>query len=147
MLRKVTRAIKENKGITVAASAEIFGKWKIILHCSGRSSGDVVKAKLTTGDGADDQEGFFSGGDGGGERGVGRIVRQIFLAGEKAEEGAALLGDVVANGTLQDRVSGFEGVEDGADRDGAFDFERDFAWDLGECAEVRGEDDLDHWIV
>lgn len=105
------------------------------------------KAKLTTGDGADDQEGFFSGGDGGGERGVGRIVRQIFLAGEEAEEWAALLRDVVADGALQDGVAGFEGVEDGADRDGAFDFERDFAGDLGECAEVRGEDDLDHWIA
>jgi len=142
MLRKVTGAAKENKGITVAASVEIFGEKKIILRCSGRSCGGGVKLLLSAGDGADDQEGFFAGGDGGGERGVGRIVGEIFLAGEEAEEGATLLRDVVADGALQDRIAGFEGVEDGADRDGAFDFERDFAGDLGESAEVRWKDDL-----
>jgi hypothetical protein len=71
-------------------------------------------------------------------------VGKIFLAGEEAEEGAALLGDVVADCALQHGIAGFEGVEDGADRDGAFDFERDFSWDLRECAQMRGKDDMDH---
>ena len=69
---------------------------------------------------------------------------QILLAGKEAEEGAAFLGDVVADGAEEHGVARFERVEDGARGDRAFDFERDFAGDLSESAEMRGKDDLDH---
>src|ERR1700683_2045231 len=61
-----------------------------------------------------------------------------------AISGAALWGDVVADGALQHGVAGFERVEDRAHGDEAFDFECDFAGDLRERAEMRGENYLDH---
>ena len=45
---------------------------------------------LAAGDGADDHQRFFAGGNGLGQRRVGRLVGQIFLAGEKSQERAAL---------------------------------------------------------
>jgi len=39
-------------------------------------------------------------------------VRQIFLAGEKTQEGAALFGDVIADGALQHRIASFQRIEE-----------------------------------
>jgi len=38
-------------------------------------------------------------------------VRDVFHVGEEAQEGAALEGDVVADGAAELGVEGFEGVE------------------------------------
>lgn len=107
------------------------------------SSSLIADAQLSAGDGADYQEWFFAGGDGFWQRGVGRFVGEIFLAGEEAEEGAALFADVIADGTLQHGIAGFEGVEDGALGDGGVDFDCDLVADVGEGAEVVGKFDAD----
>src|SRR5262249_56795905 len=44
---------------------------------------------------ADDEERFGAARDRLGQRGVGRLVRQILLAGEEADERPALVGDVI----------------------------------------------------
>ncbi len=66
------------------------------------------------------------------------------LTGEEAEEGAALEGDLVADGAAQHGVGGFEGVEGGADGGRGGDFDVYFvAGDAGEGAEVGGEFNAD----
>lgn len=48
---------------------------------------------------------------------------EVLFAGEKAEEGAALQGDVVADGAAKDGIAGFERIEDGAHSGGALDLD------------------------
>ncbi len=50
----------------------------------------AVPIHSTPGHGADDQEGFVPGEDGRWERGVRPFVREVFLAGIKADKRAAL---------------------------------------------------------
>jgi hypothetical protein len=75
---------------------------------------------------------------------VGGFVRDVFGAGEKAEEGAALEGDVIADGAAEHGVGGLESVEGGTKSDRALHVEGDFAADVGEGAKVRGKYDADH---
>lgn len=86
---------------------------------------------LAAGDGADDDQGFGAVRDCGGEWGVGGFKREIFFAGEDAQEGAPLAGDLVTDGAAQHGVAGFEGVEDGALGDGGRDFQGEFCADVG----------------
>src|ERR1700728_4148871 len=74
-------------------------------------------------------------------------MRDVFLAGEEAQEGAALQGEVIADRAPQHGVAGFEGVEDRLQRDGAIDFERYFLVDMRQGAQMRREHDLDHGNV
>lgn len=52
--------------------------------------GIVFFRQSAAGDGSHNEKGIAAVGDGGGERGVGRFVGQVFRAGEKADKGAAL---------------------------------------------------------
>jgi len=73
-------------------------------------------------------------------------VRPIFFADEEAEEGAALFGDVVADGAAKHGVGCFEGTEDGGDGCGGGDVERGLVvGKIGEAAEVDGEVNADGW--
>ena len=83
------------------------------------------------GDGTDDKEGLCAQDHGLGKWSVRGFVGDIFGAGKKAEEGAALEGDVIADGAAEHGVGGFEGVEGGTKSDRAFDVEGDFAADAG----------------
>src|SRR5262249_22710178 len=56
-------------------------------------------------------------------RGIGRLVRQIFLACEEPHKRPALLRHVVADRTTQGRILSLERVEDRALRDRALDLE------------------------
>ena len=103
---------------------------------------------LAAGDGADDEEWLGAGLNGYGEDGFRRVVREIFAAGEEADEGAADAGDVVADGALQGGETGFERVEDGRNGGGSGDVEFDFAAHFGYGSQVRGEHDADgHGMV
>jgi hypothetical protein len=99
---------------------------------------------LTAGNGPYDQQGFRAGGDGVGELGVGQVVGEVLFAGEEADERAALLGDVVADCAAEHGVAGLEGVEGGAQGGGAGDVKMHLAVDVGQDAQVLGEDDADH---
>jgi len=100
--------------------------------------------RLAAGNGSDDDNRLFPGCDRIGQRSVWRFVGQILLAGEEAQERPAVKRDLVANGSAQHRIAGFERVEDGALRYGAADFQLHFAADLGQGPEMEGQDDADH---
>jgi hypothetical protein len=74
---------------------------------------EVKPSGLAAGDGADNQKGLLAGDDGVRERGVRRFVGEVFFAGEEAEERAALMGDVIADGAAEHRILALEGIEDG----------------------------------
>jgi hypothetical protein len=57
-------------------------------------------------------------------------VREILLAGEEADEGPALLADVIANGSAQHGVLLLQSVQDGALRYWAFHAESNFGANL-----------------
>ncbi len=48
---------------------------------------------------------------------IGRLMRDIFLAGEKAHQRSAFLRSVIANRPAQHRILRFQRVENGARRD------------------------------
>jgi hypothetical protein len=64
------------------------------------------------------------------------LVRKIFFAGEEAQEGAALLCNVVADCALQHGISRLKRVQHGALRDRSFDFEFNFVADVSERTKV-----------
>ena len=85
---------------------------------------------LTTRNGPDHNKRLFPGCDCIGERGVGRLVGEVFFAGEEAQERAALLGDVVADGAAQHGIARLERVQHRALCDRALDFERHLTADV-----------------
>ena len=99
---------------------------------------------LAAGDGGDDVEGFGAAGDFFGEGDVGGVVGEVLIAGVEADHGAAFEGGVVAEGAGEGGEFLFEGVEDAGGGDRGIELELDFALDVGEGAEVDGEDDADH---
>jgi hypothetical protein len=99
---------------------------------------------LAAGDGAYDQEGFGAGDDRVGEGHVGRFVGKIFGAGEEAEERAAFLGDVIANGAAEHGIRGFECVQGGTESDGSRDVELELAGNPSEIAEMRRKNHANH---
>src|ERR1017187_6524876 len=99
------------------------------------------------GNGPYDEKGLRARCDCGGQRGVGRLMGQILLAGEEPHERPALFGDVIADGPAQGRVTGLERVEDRALRDLARNVELHFARDARQDAQMRREHDPDHGSV
>ena len=69
---------------------------------------------------------------------------EIFLAGKETNQCAALFGGLVADGAGEHGIFRFEGVEEGVLGDGGFYVELNFAADVGQGAEMLGEDDADH---
>ena len=103
-----------------------------------------LETASSAGDGPDDDERLLPRCDSIRQRGVGRLVGQIFLAGEEAQERAALLGVVVADGAAQHGIARLKCVQHRTLRDRTIDFERHLAADVGEVSEVEGEDYADH---
>jgi len=68
----------------------------------------------------------------------------VLGAGEEADEGAALEGDVITDGATEHRVLGFEDVQDRALGDRGGDFQADFARNMRQGAEMSGERYTDH---
>lgn len=104
---------------------------------------------LAAGDGADDEIWFAAGDDGFGKRSIGRLMRQILLAGEEAKERAALAGDLVTSRAAQHRVLLLQRIENRSAGDRSRDFELDFVARrvpsyAGEDAEMGRENDADH---
>ena len=69
---------------------------------------------------------------------------KIFFAGKEAQEGPSLVRDVVANGSSEHRVLGFEFIKDRALRDRTLDLECEFAADARQVSEMEWEYDSDH---
>jgi hypothetical protein len=92
---------------------------------------DTLTAALASSDRPDDEKRFGPGGNRVGQSGVWRFVRQILLAGEKAQERSALLGYLVADGSAQHWVLGLQGIQDGTLRRPSLKIERYFGANAG----------------
>src|SRR5579863_2776795 len=101
-------------------------------------------AALAAGDGSNNQKRLGAFGHRLGQRGVRRLMGQVLLAGEEAQERPALEGDVIADRPPQHGIAGLEGVEHRALRDRALDLERHLARDLRQGAQVGREYYSDH---
>jgi hypothetical protein len=111
------------------------------LNPQSHSICDVTKS--AAGDRAENDEGLARGEDGLGERRVGALVREVFLAGEVAYERSALEGVVIADGAAEHRVPGFERVEGGTNGRRRGDFERNLSVHARKIAKVGGQYDAD----
>ncbi len=94
-----------------------------------------------------DKERLFSGDHGLREWRVRRVKRQVFLAGEEAQEGAPLLCHVVTDGAAQHWIASLEGIEDGPHCDLALDVKLDFRTDLRQCSQMLRKHDANHGSV
>ena len=99
------------------------------------------------GHGADDEERLPAADDGFGQRRIGGFVREIFLAGEEAEERTALAGRVIADRPPERRVPRFECVEKRAPRHRRRDLDLDLSVDACQRPQVRRERHPDHRSV
>jgi hypothetical protein len=71
-------------------------------------------------------------------------MRQILLAGEKAQERPALLRELIADRPAQHGIAGFERVEDRSQRDRAVELKFYFAADVRQRSEMLRDYDSDH---
>src|SRR6266852_1833139 len=101
----------------------------------------------TPGDGPDDQQRLLPGYHGVGQRCIRRFVRQILLACEEAQEGTALLCDVIADGAAQHWILGLEGIDHRTHCGLAADFELHFTADARKSAQMWREYDPNHGSV
>src|SRR5947207_15661002 len=92
----------------------------------GGSRQSFLRMALTTRNGPDHNKRLFPGRDGVGEWGVGRLVGEVFFAGEEAQKGAALLRVVVADCAAQPGIAARDRVRHPSPLDRALDFERTF---------------------
>ena len=103
-----------------------------------------ILARLTAGNGAEDDKGFRPRCDRIGKRGIRRLMREILLAGEEPQERPALLGHLIADRPAQHRIAGLKRVEDRALRDRALDIELDLTTNLRQGSQMVRKDDADH---
>jgi len=69
---------------------------------------------------------------------------KVLLAGKEAQEGPSQVCDVVADGSPEHRVLGFELVKDRALGHGTLDLEYEFAADTRQTSKMEWEYDSDH---
>lgn len=117
---------------------------KYELDCAGLQRDSRILCSLSSRNRSNHNKRLLAAGDGVGEWGVGRFVGEIFFAGEKAQEGAALFGVVVAYGSAQHGIADLERIQHGALRDWAFNFERYLGVGVRQGSEVEGKNDADH---
>ena len=104
-------------------------------------------SSLTTGNGADDEEGLRSRSNLIRERSIWRLMRQVFFAGKVSQKRAALLCDVVADRPGQDRIASLEHVQDRPLCHRTIHFELHLVTDPRQRPQVRREYDADHGSV
>ena|ERR1700674_186304 len=98
---------------------------------------------LAAGNGTDNEEWFGTRRDGVRQWGVGRLVREIVLASEKAQERTTLSGGVITDGPAQHGIAGFEGVENGSLGDRGCNFNLYLGADPRQGAQMLRENDSD----
>ncbi len=134
-------------GRDVAVGVSVCGRrmgWTTQYHEYPALDAGYSWCGSATGDGADDEEGLGSGDDLLGQGGVERLVGEVLVAGEEAEEIAAFFGGMVADGAAQHGELEFEGVEGGSERHRQRDVNLDFGARVCQRAEMEWEFDADH---
>ena len=81
------------------------------------------------------------------QRRVWRLMGQILLASEESHERSALVGDVIAHGATQHRISGLQRVQNRALCDRTFDREHHVAVDFRKRSQMERKDDSNHGSV
>ena len=71
-------------------------------------------------------------------------MRQVFLAGEEAQERPTLLRDMIANRATQHRITSLECVEDRSQSHLAFDFDFDVAANVRQRSQVGWKNESNH---
>ncbi len=79
-----------------------------------------------------------------GEGSIRRFVREILLAGEKANERPSAFRHVIADGASQHRILTLQGIEDRIHRNWAGNIQRDFAADSRECPQMLWQNHTYH---
>src|SRR2546430_1879340 len=128
-----------------SASARSFGVISMQQRYAIRAPRCLIE--LTAGHCPDDQERLFAGGHSLGQWTVGRVERQVLLAGEEPHQSAPLSSDLVPDRAAKHRVAGLEGIEHRLRRRLSKDLELDLAFDLGEIPQMRRENDTNHFRV
>lgn len=78
---------------------------------------------------------------------VGRFQGPILATGEESQEGTALQGDVIADGSAEHGVAGLERVENGPWGDLAVDLNAYLGSSVSQGAQVRREHNANHGRV
>jgi hypothetical protein len=107
----------------------------------------VWAGALAAGDRPDYDKRFLSGCDGRRQWSVGWVQGEIFLASKEAQERAALLRDVVADGASQHRITSFESIKYRALGGEALNFKFQFVPHMSQRAEMLREYDSDHILL
>src|SRR5438046_582550 len=102
---------------------------------------------LPAGHRADDQKRFGAGGYRGRQGRLGRVVRQILLAGKEPHECPALVRHLIAHGASQHGITRLQRVEDRGLCDRTLDLELDFSVDLRQRLQMGRQHDANHGSV
>ena len=108
-----------------------------------RKGGGAQCLTLSPGNRSDNQKRFRPRCDGVRQRYIRLFVGPVFRTGEETQERAALLRDVIADRAAQNRISGFERVEDRAYCHPALHVDLHFAADSRQRPQMRGKLDAD----
>jgi len=103
------------------------------------SSDQLFLNRLSARNCANNQERLFAGDDGFGQGRIRRLMGQIFLTGEEAQESATLLGDVIADRPLQHGIRSLDRVENGSLRHRTFHLNLDLVPDVGQRSKMLRE--------
>ena len=82
----------------VAAGGQVLESFAMDRHRALGS--DIYPPALSSGDGTDDEKGFGTRDDGGGQFDFLRLGREILGTREEADKGPTLSADVIADGAL-----------------------------------------------
>ena len=115
------------------------------MSCASSTEG-IARLASTAGNGAEDQEGLAAFRNSSRKRHVRRLKREVFFASEEAQEGSALAGVMVADGSGKHGIASFEGVENRGDCEGGRDGKPDVAIYPGQGAQMIGELNADFWL-
>src|SRR5437588_1644584 len=98
---------------------------------------------LAPGNGPDNDKRLLPRRDRIGQWGIRRLMRQILLAGEEAQERPALLRDLVADRPAQHRIAGLKRVENRPQRDRAVELELHLAANVRQRSQMLRKNDSD----
>src|SRR5262249_23945150 len=81
---------------------------------------------------------------GSGKRRIGRLMRQILLAGKESQESPSLAAHLIPNRAPQARMVRFKGVQDRLLGDRPLNIQSHLRANLRQITQVHGQNDADH---
>ena len=146
---KIARAESCRKDSGLQESTSGLGRARDVIILKLLSEIKEPSERLRSGVGStasnctDDKERLFPRGNLVGQLHIPRFERVIFATREEAQERAALLRSMIANGATQHRISKLKRIDDGANRRHPFDLNLNFGLRLREPLQVIWNNDAD----